>query len=252
MITKRIIPCLDVKDGRVVKGVNFTGLSDVSSPVSLAKYYSDSGADELVFYDITASSEGRRLFADVLTEVASSIFIPLTVGGGISTTDDFDRVLKCGADKVSVNSGAIRNPSLIREAAGKYGSQCVVLSVDVKRVDGEFRVFARGGRDDTGMEAINWIKRCVADGAGEVVVNSIDTDGVRSGFDIPLLKAVTDAVNVPVIASGGAGCAADFVTLFKKIPEIDAGLAASVFHFGEVKIDELKALLSENNISVRL
>lgn len=252
MITKRIIPCLDVKDGRVVKGVNFTGLSDVSSPVSLGKYYSDSGADELVFYDITASSEGRRLFADVLTEVASSIFIPLTVGGGISTTDDFDRVLKCGADKVSVNSGAIRNPSLIREAAGKYGSQCVVLSVDVKRVDGEFRVFARGGRDDTGMEAINWIKRCVADGAGEVVVNSIDTDGVRSGFDIPLLKAVTDAVNVPVIASGGAGCAADFVTLFKKIPEIDAGLAASVFHFGEVKIDELKALLSENNISVRL
>ena len=252
MITKRIIPCLDVKDGRVVKGVNFTGLADVSSPVLLGKQYSDSGADELVFYDITASCEGRRLFADILTEVASSIFIPLTVGGGINTTDDFDRVLKCGADKVSVNSGAISNPSLIREAAGKYGSQCVVLSVDVKRVDGEFRVFARGGREDTGMEAISWIKRCVSDGAGEVVVNSIDTDGVRNGFDIPLLRAVTDAVNVPVIASGGAGCAADFVTLFEKIPEADAGLAASVFHFGKVKIEELKALLSENNIPVRL
>ncbi|MBQ4316283.1 MAG: imidazole glycerol phosphate synthase subunit HisF, partial [Oscillospiraceae bacterium] len=205
MITKRIIPCLDVRDGRVVKGVNFKGLADVSSPIELAKYYSENGADELVFYDITASAEGRRLFTDILTETAKSVFIPLTVGGGINTTDDFDRVLKCGADKVSVNSGAIRNPNLIYEAAKLYGDQCVVLSADVKRVDGEFRVFAKGGREDTGMEAISWIKKCVDLGAGEVVVNSIDTDGVKGGFDLPMLEAVCNAVNVPVIASGGAG-----------------------------------------------
>lgn len=252
MITKRIIPCLDVKDGRVVKGVNFKGLSDVSSPVELGKYYSDCGADELVFYDITASSDGRKLFTDILKEVASNIFIPLTVGGGINTVDDFERVLKCGADKVSVNSGAIKNPDLIKEAAEKYGSQCVVISADIKRVNGEFRVFARGGRDDTGMEAISWIKRCVDNGAGEVVVNSIDTDGVKKGFDIEMLKAVCEAVNVPVIASGGAGCAEDFVTLFREIPDIDAGLAASIFHFGEVKITDLKELLNKNNILVRL
>ena len=252
MITKRIIPCLDVKDGRVVKGVNFEGLNDVSSPVELGKYYSDSGADELVFYDITASSDGRRLFTDILKEVAANIFIPLTVGGGINTLDDFDRVLKCGADKVSVNSGAIKNPGLISEAAKRYGSQCVVISADIKRVDGEFRVFARGGRDDTGMEAIGWIKRCVDNGAGEVVVNSIDTDGVKKGFDIEMLKAVCNAVKVPVIASGGAGSAEDFVKLFKEIPDIDAGLAASIFHFGEVRIDELKRILAENNIIVRV
>ncbi len=252
MITKRIIPCLDVKDGRVVKGVNFKDLNDVSSPVELGKYYSDCGADELVFYDITASSDGRKLFADILREVAQNIFIPLTVGGGINTLDDFDRVLKCGADKVSVNSGAIKNPSLITEAAKRYGDQCVVISADVKRVDGEFRVFAKGGREDTGMEAISWIKRCVQNGAGEVVVNSIDTDGVKKGFDIEMLKAVCDVVNVPVIASGGAGCAEDFVTLFNEIPDIDAGLAASIFHFGEVKISDLKQLLNKNNITVRL
>ena len=252
MITKRIIPCLDVKDGRVVKGVNFEGLNDVSSPVELGKYYSDCGADELVFYDITASSDGRKLFTDILKEVARNIFIPLTVGGGINTLEDFDRVLKCGADKVSVNSGAIKNPDLIRAAAEKYGSQCVVISADIKRFDGEFRVFARGGRDDTGMEGVSWIKRCVDNGAGEVVVNSIDTDGVKKGFDIEMLKAVCEAVNVPVIASGGAGCAEDFVTLFKEIPDIDAGLAASIFHFGEVKISDLKQLLNKNNINVRL
>lgn len=252
MITKRIIPCLDVKDGRVVKGVNFEGLNDVSSPVELGKYYSDCGADELVFYDITASSDGRKLFTDILKEVARNIFIPLTVGGGINTLEDFDRVLKCGADKVSVNSGAIKNPDLIKAAAEKYGSQCVVISADIKRVDGEFRVFARGGRDDTGMEGVSWIKRCVDNGAGEVVVNSIDTDGVKKGFDIEMLKAVCAAVNVPVIASGGAGRAKDFVTLFKEIPDIDAGLAASIFHFGEVKISELKQLLNKNNINVRL
>ncbi len=252
MITKRIIPCLDVKNGRVVKGVNFASLSDVSSPVELGKYYSDSGADELVFYDITASAEGRALFTDILREVAETIFIPLTVGGGINTVDDFDRVLKCGADKVSVNSGAIRNPQLVCDAAKKYGSQCVVLSVDVKRVDGEFHVFARGGREDTGMEAIDWIRREVALGAGEVVVNSIDTDGVRNGFDLALLGRVLDAVHVPVIASGGAGSAEDFVTLFKALPQIDAGLAASVFHFGEVTIPELKRKLKEEKIEVRL
>ena len=252
MITKRIIPCLDVKNGRVVKGVNFQGLSDVSSPVELGKFYSDNGADELVFYDITASAEGRRLFTDILTEVASTIFIPLTVGGGINTLEDFDRVLKCGADKVSVNSGAIRNPDLIEEAAKRYGDQCVVLSVDVKRVDGVFRVFAKGGRENTGMEAISWIRRCVDSGAGEVVVNSIDTDGVKKGFDLPMLEAVCQAVSVPVIASGGAGGAQDFVELFHRLPRVDAGLAASIFHFGEVRIPELKRILRQNDINVRL
>ena len=252
MITKRIIPCLDVRDGRVVKGVNFLGLADVSSPVKLAEYYSQCGADELVFYDITASHEGRKLFTDILCEVAEKIFIPLTVGGGINTVDDFDRVLKCGADKVSVNSGAIRNPGLIRDAALKYGSQCVVISADVKRVDGEFRVFAKGGREDTGMEAISWIKRCVDNGAGEVVLNSIDTDGVKKGFDLEMLSAVCDAVNVPVIASGGAGGVQDFITLFKTLPKVDAGLAASIFHFGEVKIADLKLELKNNEIIVRL
>ena len=252
MITKRIIPCLDVRNGRVVKGTNFQGLQDVSSPVELGKFYSDNGADELVFYDITASAEGRKLFTDILTEVASTIFIPLTVGGGINTLEDFDRVLKCGADKVSVNSGAIRDPDLVRSAARLYGDQCVVLSADVKRVDGQFRVFAKGGREDTGMEAIGWIKRCVANGAGEVVLNSIDTDGVKGGFDLQMLEAVSDAVDVPVIASGGAGSAEDFVTLFQTLPKVDAGLAASIFHFGQVKIPELKGLLKENNIPVRL
>ena len=252
MITKRIIPCLDVRNGRVVKGVNFEGVRDVSSPVELGKFYSDSGADELVFYDITASVEGRALFTDILREVASTIFIPLTVGGGINTLDDFDRVLKCGADKVSVNSGAIRNPSLVYEAAQRYGDQCVVLSADIKRVNGEFRVFAKGGREDTGMEAIEWIKRCVGNGAGEVVVNSIDTDGVKRGFDVEMLRAVCDAVSVPVIASGGAGCVQDFIDLFRKVPDIDAGLAASVFHFGEIAIPDLKRILAGEGINMRL
>lgn len=252
MITKRIIPCLDVKNGRVVKGVNFEGLSDVSSPVSLGKFYSDSLADELVFYDITASSERRALFTDILTKVAKNVFIPLTVGGGINSPEDFDRVLKCGADKVSVNSGAIKNPEIISAAAQKYGNQCVVLSVDIKRVDGVFRVFAKGGRENTGMEAVTWIKSCVERGAGEVVVNSIDTDGVKNGFDIEMLKAVCRAVNVPVIASGGAGKTEHFIELFKEIPDIDAALAASVFHFGEIKIKELKEALKRQNINVRL
>ena len=252
MITKRIIPCLDVKNGRVVKGVNFEGLNDVSDPVSLAEYYSNSGADELVFYDITASFEGRQLFTDILKEVASKIFIPLTVGGGINTLDDFDRVLKCGADKVSVNSGAIRNPQLVEDAAKKYGDQCVVLSADIKRVDGKFTVFSKGGRENTGMEAIEWIKRCVNMGAGEVVVNSIDTDGVKKGFDLEMLSAVCDAVKVPVIASGGAGGIDHFTELFKADPRVSAGLAASIFHFGEVKIQDLKQELNRNDILVRL
>lgn len=252
MITKRIIPCLDVKDGRVVKGVNFQGLNDVSSPIELGKYYSDNGADELVFYDITASAEGRALFTDILKKVAETIFIPLTVGGGINTLEDFDRVLKCGADKVSVNSGAIKNPNFIAQAAQKYGDQCVVLSVDVKRVDGKFTVFAKGGRENTGMDAIEWIKKCVALGAGEVVVNSIDTDGVKQGFDLEILEAVCDAVSVPVIASGGAGSMEDFVTLFKELPKVDSGLAASIFHFGEVNIKELKERLAKENIPMRL
>ena len=251
MITKRIIPCLDVKDGRVVKGVNFLGLADVSSPVKLAEYYSRCGADELVFYDITASAEGRRLFTDILRETASRGFIPLTVGGGINAVDDFDRVLKCGADKVSVNSGAIRNPQLIYDAAKRYGSQCVVLSVDAKRVDGHFRVFAKGGREDTGMDAIEWIKKGVDLGAGELVLNSIDTDGVKDGFDLEMLQAACDAVSIPVIASGGAGGIDHFIELFKTLPKVDAGLAASIFHFGEVSIEDLKAKLSENEILVR-
>ena len=251
MITKRIIPCLDVKNGRVVKGVNFAGLHDVSSHIDLAEYYTKSGADELVFYDITASAEGRGLFTDILRETASRVFIPLTVGGGINTLDDFDRVLKCGADKVSVNSGAIRDPDLIRQAALRYGSQCVVLSADVKRVDGQFRVFGRGGRDDTGMEAIAWSKKCVDLGAGEIVVNSIDTDGVKGGFDLEMLDAVCHAVSVPVIASGGAGKVEDFIQLFQTLPGIDAGLAASVFHFGQIAIPDLKAELRKNGILVR-
>lgn len=252
MITKRIIPCLDVKDGRVVKGVNFQGLNDVSSSVELGKYYSENGADELVFYDITASSDGRALFTDILKQVASTIFIPLTVGGGINTVDDFDRVLKCGADKVSVNSGAIKNPNLIYEAAKKYGDQCVVLSVDAKRVDGKFTVFSKGGRENTGMDALEWIKRGVDNGAGEIVLNSIDTDGVKGGFDLEMLSAVCDIVSVPVIASGGAGCEQDFVTLFNTLPKVDAGLAASIFHFGQVKINDLKKVLNKNGIPVRL
>ena len=252
MITKRIIPCLDVRDGRVVKGVNFLGLRDVDSPVKLARYYSECGADELVFYDITASAEGRKLFTDILREVAATIFIPLTVGGGIGTVEDFDRVLKCGADKVSVNSGAIRRPELIGEAAKKYGDQCVVLSADIKRVDGAFHIFAKGGREDTGLEAIQWIRDGVARGAGEVVANSMDTDGVKGGFDLELLERICDAVRVPVIASGGAGSMEDFVTLFRTVPAVSAGLAASVFHVGEIPIPDLKRKLRGEGREMRM
>ena len=252
MLAKRIIPCLDIKDGRVVKGVNFLGVKDVESPVDLAKFYNESGADELVFYDITASAEGRALFTDILLDVARQIFIPLTVGGGINTVDDFDRVLKCGADKVSVNSGAIKNPKLISEAAKRYGDQCVVLSMDVKRVDGKFTVFAKGGRENTGIDAIEWAKKGVGDGAGEIVLNSIDTDGVKQGFDLEMLDKICSVTNVPVIASGGAGCIDDFVTVFKTLPKVDAGLAASIFHFKEVSISELKQRLSKEGVSIRI
>ncbi len=252
MITKRIIPCLDVRNGRVVKGVNFEGLRDVSSPVELAAYYSSCGADELVFYDITASSDDRKIFTDILCETARRVFIPLTVGGGIDSVEDFDRVLKCGADKVSVNSGAIRDPDLVERAANRYGSQCVVISCDAKRVDGVYRVFAKGGREATGLEAVSWIKSCVERGAGEVVLNSIDTDGVKQGFDLEMLEAVSSAVDVPVIASGGAGRIEDFITLFNEVPKVDAGLAASIFHFGEVAIGDLKAAMAEAGIPTRI
>ena len=251
MLAKRIIPCLDVRNGKVVKGVNFEGIKDVGDPVLYAEEYNKQGADELVFYDITASSDGRKLFTDILREVASNIFIPLTVGGGINTLEDFDRVLKCGADKVSVNSGAIKDHSLIEKAAKMYGDQCVVLSVDVKRVNGKFKVFAKGGRENTGLDALEWIKRGETSGAGEIVVNSIDTDGVKKGFDIEMLEAVTNITDLPVIASGGAGTMEDFYTLFSKVPGVDAGLAASVFHYGEISIKKLKKYLFEKNISVR-
>ncbi|WP_394697946.1 imidazole glycerol phosphate synthase subunit HisF [uncultured Ilyobacter sp.] len=252
MITKRIIPCLDVRDGKVVKGVKFEGVRDVDNPVKLAEMYNEMGADELVFYDITATNEGRELFTDIVEQVANQVFIPLTVGGGINTLQDFDRVLKAGADKVSVNSGAIKNPKLIREAALKYGNQCVVLSVDVKRVNGIFKVFLNGGRKETELEAIEWVKKGCQLGAGEIVVNSIDTDGVKGGFDLELLEAVGKVVDVPVIASGGAGKMEDFKILFEKLPKIDAGLAASIFHFGEVKIPDLKRYLKEQGIEIRI
>ena len=251
MITKRIIPCLDVRNGRVVKGVNFEGIQDVASPVELAHFYNDSGADELVFYDITASYENRGLFTDALTQVAKEIFIPLTVGGGINTLDDFDRVLKCGADKVSVNSGAIKAPSLIEKAAKKYGDQCVVLSMDIKRVDGKFRIFSKGGRVDTGIDALEWAKNGENSGAGELVVNSIDTDGVKQGFDLEMLQAISELVSIPVIASGGAGKKEDFLELFKA-GCADAGLAASIFHFKELSIADLKKYLNDNNIEMRI
>lgn len=251
MITKRIIPCLDVRNGRVVKGVNFEGIQDVADPVEMARFYNESGADELVFYDITASVEERALFSDILVDVASQIFIPLTVGGGINTLEDFDRVLKCGADKVSVNSGAIRNPELIEQGAKKYGDQCVVLSMDIKRVDGAFKLFSKGGRENTGIDAIQWAVDGVNRGAGELVVNSIDTDGVKDGFDLELLDEIAARVSVPIIASGGAGNMEHFSELFKH-PGMDAGLAASIFHFREIEIRDLKTYLRKEGVEVRL
>ena len=251
MLAKRIIPCLDVRNGRVVKGTNFEGLRDMADPVEMARFYNKSGADELVFYDITASAEGRGLFTDILRRVASEIFIPLTVGGGIRTLEDFDRVLKCGADKVSVNSGAIADPGIIRAAAKKYGDQCVVLSMDVKRVNGQFRLFAKGGREDTGIDAMEWAVKGVGEGAGEIVLNSIDTDGVKQGFDLEMLDTLAARVKVPIVASGGAGKREDFAELFTH-PGIDAGLAASIFHTKQVDIRELKQYLREQGVEMRL
>lgn len=251
MIAKRIVPCLDVRDGRVVKGVNFAGLQDVNYPVTLARFYNEQGADELVFYDITASAEERGLFTDILKGVASEVFIPLTVGGGINEVSDFERVLNCGADKVSVNSGAIRRPQLIEEGAKRYGSQCVVLSVDIRRVGDEWHVFAKGGREDTGMEALEWIRQGEQLGAGELVINSMDTDGVKQGFDLELLQAVSEITTLPIVASGGAGKSEDFIDLFQ-LPKIEAGLAASIFHYGEVKIPDLKKQLMTADIPVRI
>ena len=251
MITKRIIPCLDVKDGRVVKGANFVGLKDVNDPVELAKYYNNSMADELVFYDITASYENRNLFVQTLERVAKEIFIPLTVGGGINKIEDFDRVLKSGADKVSVNSGAVKNPNLIREAAEKYGNQCVVLSVDIKKVGQKYSVFIKGGRENTNIDAIEWVINGEKNGAGELVINSIDTDGIKNGFDIDLLKEIADNVSIPIIASGGAGTMEHFKEVFE-VKGVDAGLAASIFHFKEIDIKDLKEYLKNNNIKVRL
>ena len=252
MIAKRIIPCLDVRNGRVVKGTNFEGIQDVADPVDMAKYYNDTGADELVFYDITASFEGRALFTDILKRTAAQVFIPLTVGGGINEVSDFERVLSCGADKVSVNSGAIADPSLIDRSARRYGNQCVVLSMDIKRVAGKFHLFAKGGREDTGIDALQWAHDGQERGAGELVVNSIDTDGVKGGFDLEMLGAVCEIATVPVIASGGAGNMEHFTELFNALPKVDAGLAASIFHFGEVDIHELKEKLHNDGINVRL
>ncbi|MBQ9989040.1 MAG: imidazole glycerol phosphate synthase subunit HisF [Clostridia bacterium] len=252
MITKRIIPCLDIRNGRVVKGVNFQGVRDVDDPVDLARFYNAAGADELVFYDITASFEGRALFTDVLAKTAREVFIPLTVGGSINELSDFERVLRSGADKVSVNSGAVKNPDLVAQAAKKYGSQCVVLSMDVKRVDGAYRIFTKGGREMSQYEAVSWAVRGAENGAGELVVNSMDTDGVRRGFDLELLDAICARVNIPVIASGGAGCMEDFLTLFRSVPGVDAGLAASIFHFKEIAIADLKQYLIENGIEMRV
>ena len=252
MIAKRIIPCLDVRNGRVVKGTNFEGIQDVADPVEMAKYYNDTGADELVFYDITASFEGRGLFTDILKRTAAQVFIPLTVGGGINEVSDFERVLSCGADKVSVNSGAIKDPTLIDRAAKRYGDQCVVLSMDVKRVDGQFRIFAKGGRVDTGIDALQWAHDGQERGAGELVVNSIDTDGVKQGFDLEMLAAMAKQVTIPIIASGGAGKMEDFKTLFEAVPQVDAGLAASIFHRKEVPLPELKRYLAEQGIPMRI
>lgn len=252
MRSKRIIPCLDVRDGRVVKGVRFEDVKDVSSPAELAKYYSDSGADELAFYDITASNEGRRLFTELLSQVAGQINIPLTAGGGIKSLDDIERVLKCGAQKVSINTGAILSPELISAAAEKYGRERIVLSADVKRADGRFMVFTRGGRVNTGLDAVEWLKKCEELGAGEIVLNSIDSDGVKEGYDIEMLKVACEAVSIPLIASGGAGSIDDFLRLFEAVPKVDAALAASVFHFGDVKIPELKNRLSAVGIPIRI
>lgn len=252
MSIKRIIPCMDVRNGMVVKGVNFEGIREIENPVCLARYYNKSGADELVFYDITASIENRSVLYDLVTQIAKEINVPFTVGGGINTLNDIENILKCGADKVSINSGAIKNPDFIKEAAKKYGGKKIVFAMDVKRVDGEFRIFTKGGKLDININALDWAKMGEDNGAGELVVNSIDTDGVKKGFDLEMLEKISDNVSIPVVASGGAGKIEHFIELFQTLPKIDAGLAASVFHFKEISIIDLKKELVKNHIEAHL
>ena len=250
MLARRIIPCLDVREGRVVKGKQFEGIQDVDDPATLGKRYSESGADELVFYDITASSDKRAISLQFVEDVAKNLNIPFCVGGGVKSLADFDRILRKGADKISINSSAIDTPSLIQEASFKYGAQCVVLSIDVKKVDGEYKVFKHGGRINTGLDAIEWAKKGETLGAGELVINSMDADGMKTGFDIHLLNQIEAVVNIPIIASGGAGSKEHFLEA-SKLSSADGLLAASVFHFGEIAIPDLKDYLIQNNLPFR-
>ncbi|WP_101773756.1 imidazole glycerol phosphate synthase subunit HisF [Peptostreptococcus faecalis] len=247
---KKIIPCMDVRDGKVVKGTNFKNIREIADPIEMSKFYDKSGADELVFYDIGASMEGRTVFIDMLKDIAFNVSIPLVVGGGISSMEDVDRVMSSGADKVSINSGAIKNPQLIKDASEKYGKECVILSVDVSKVDGKYHVFTKGGSEDTGMDAIEWVKKLEKLGAGELVLNSIDTDGVRNGFDLDMLRDFASEIKIPIIASGGAGKKEDFSELFK-IDGISTGLAAGIFHEKVVDIADLKDYLIENGVNVK-
>ena len=252
MLAKRIIPCLDVKDGRVVKGVNFANIRDAGDPVALAKYYSDAGADEIVFLDITATHEARKTVADVVARTAEQVFVPLTVGGGIRTVEDFQLLLRAGADKISVKSAAVDDPTLITRAAERFGSQCIVLAADAKRrSDGRYEIVVEGGRRFTGMDLIDWVVRAEQLGAGEILLTSMDADGTKEGFDLPMLRAVTEAVRIPVIASGGCGTLGHFVQVFEQT-DADAALAASLFHFGALTVGQVKEYLHNRNIPVRL
>ena len=252
MLAKRIIPCLDVKDGRVVKGVNFANIRDAGDPVALAKYYSDAGADEIVFLDITATHEARKTVADVVARTAEQVFVPLTVGGGIRTVEDFQLLLRAGADKISVNSAAVDDPTLITRAAERFGSQCIVLAADAKRrSDGRYEIVVEGGRRFTGMDLIDWVVRAEQLGAGEILLTSMDADGTKEGFDLPMLRAVTEAVRIPVIASGGCGTLGHLVQVFEQT-DADAALAASLFHFGALTVGQVKEYLHNRNIPVRL
>lgn len=250
MLAKRIIPCLDVHDGRVVKGVNFVNLRDAGDPVELAKFYSDQGADEIVFLDITATHGARRTVADIVELTARQVFVPLTVGGGIRSVDDFRDILRAGADKISVNSAAVRDKTLLTDAAKRFGSQCVVLAIDARRADGHYQVVLNGGRIGTDLDAVEWAREAERLGAGEIMLNSIDADGTKNGFDLEMTRAVSDAVGIPVIASGGCGCLADFPPVFEQ-GGADAALAASIFHFGELTVAQVKSYLRERNIPVR-
>lgn len=251
MKTKRIIPCIDTKDGKAVKGVQFKEVKEINTPQVLAEYYNQSGADELVLYDITASSQGRLVFEDMVKDLIQTVDIPLTVGGGIATLEDADKIFQLGADKVSINSGAIKNPELLKELAKKYGSDRLVLGVDAAKVGEDYHVFTKGGREDTGLELMAWLRKCVDLGVGEIVANSIDADGTKQGFDLPMLKEICQVVDIPVIASGGAGSIQDFIDLFTQVPAVDGGLAASIFHFKELEISDLKEALDREGIPVK-